>query len=313
MATPRSVLVDDQVPLYYHVTSRCVQQAWLLGYDPVTKRDYSHRREWLTNRLRHLATFFSVDVAAYAIMSNHFHLVVYLDPTAPRSWSDEEVARRWVSAFPPRVKGKVDPGMCELMQAEICEDEARLKNARSKLASLSCFMKHLKQPIAWRANQEVGTDGDFWANRFYSGALLDHDAVIAAMIYVDLNPVRAQIARSIEESVGTSVFERLHHAKHNQEKLEKYLQPITNLPDQDCSDLKWVKLSLDDYVMRLRAIAMNMQAGPVSSGRSTLSEPLRWLVNVRSLSKRQRAFGTKSALAGWLRARNLRPLEKPMG
>ena len=40
---------------------------------------------------------------AYAVMSNHVHLVVYVDPAVAQAWSDEEVAERWVRLFPVRV------------------------------------------------------------------------------------------------------------------------------------------------------------------------------------------------------------------
>mgnify|MGYP006085397397 FL=1 len=69
----------------------------------------------------------------------------------------------------------------------------RLVHARQTLGSLSMFMKHLKQPIAYQANKEDRCSGHFFEGRFYSGALLDENAVIAAMAYVDLNPIRAKI------------------------------------------------------------------------------------------------------------------------
>ncbi len=181
MATPRSKLVSDEVPLYYHVTSRCVQQAWLLGPDPTSGKNYSHRKRWLIRRLKHLGRFFALEVSAYAVMNNHFHLVIYFDPTAAGAWPAEEVARRWVEAFPPKVNGKIDKGMQRFNFEELMSNPEELEKARKKLGSLSCFMKHLKQNIAYRANRETETTGDFWANRFYSGALLDEDAVLESI------------------------------------------------------------------------------------------------------------------------------------
>ena len=63
-------------------------------------------------------------------------------------------------------------------------------------------MKHLKQPIAWRANREDGCTGHFFESRFYSGALLDEAALIAAMVYVDLNPIRAgMVSEAIDSAL----------------------------------------------------------------------------------------------------------------
>ena len=84
---------------YYHVYSRCVRRAFLCGVDRETGRSYEHRRAWLEDRVRVLASLFSIDLCAYAVMSNHYHLVVKLNPTEPDAWSDDEVLRRWTSLF----------------------------------------------------------------------------------------------------------------------------------------------------------------------------------------------------------------------
>ncbi len=58
-------------------------------------------------------------------------------------------------------------------------------------------MKHLKQPIFYQANREDKCSGHFFEGRFYSGALLDENAVTAAMAYVDLNPIRARTTQPV--------------------------------------------------------------------------------------------------------------------
>jgi len=60
-------------------------------------------------------------------------------------------------------------------------------------------MNHLKQPIAYQGNKENHCSGHFCEGRFYSGALLEENAVIAAMAYVDLNSIRAKIGQHIDE------------------------------------------------------------------------------------------------------------------
>ena len=74
MATPRHKLVDDATALSYHVVSSCVRRAWLCGQDKRTGKDYSHRKRWLVERMLALARCFAVEIDAYAVMSNHFHL-----------------------------------------------------------------------------------------------------------------------------------------------------------------------------------------------------------------------------------------------
>ncbi len=102
MTTPRSRLVDDRVALHYHFVSRCVRRSWLCDRDRYSGKDYNHRKVWKKSRKFHLAQHFAVEVEAFAIMSNHFHIVLYYYPLASDTWSDEEVAYRWSEAFPPR-------------------------------------------------------------------------------------------------------------------------------------------------------------------------------------------------------------------
>ena len=93
MATPRHKLVDDATALSYHVVSSCVRRAWLCGQDKRTGKDYSHRKRWLVERMLALARCFAVEIDAYAVMSNHFHLVVHYDPKACESWSPRRLRR----------------------------------------------------------------------------------------------------------------------------------------------------------------------------------------------------------------------------
>ena len=85
----------------------------------------------------------------------------------------------------------------------------RKPEARRTLGSLSSLMKRLKQPIARRPNEESGTTGHLWDQRFHSGPLLSEVALAAAMAYVDLNAVRAGIAERIVECRDTLIAGRL--------------------------------------------------------------------------------------------------------
>ena len=99
MPRARQHLVCVSDTPFYHVYSRCVRRAFLCGIDRHTGRSYEHRRAWIEDRVRVLASLFSIDLCAYAVMSNHYHLVVKLNPTEPDAWSDDEVLQRWTSLF----------------------------------------------------------------------------------------------------------------------------------------------------------------------------------------------------------------------
>ena len=61
--------------------------------------DYSHRKQWVLERLQHLTSAYALDICAYAIMSNHYHLVLQVDQAKAKAWSREEVVTRWASMF----------------------------------------------------------------------------------------------------------------------------------------------------------------------------------------------------------------------
>ena len=96
MALPRSKYVKEGKEGVYHCFSRCVRRAFLCGYDTLTQRDFSHRKTWLVDRLRQLAAIFAIEVCAYAVMENHYHTILRTRPDIVPTWSDWDVAIRWL-------------------------------------------------------------------------------------------------------------------------------------------------------------------------------------------------------------------------
>jgi hypothetical protein len=142
-------------------------------------------------------------------MSNHLHVVVYVDPSATLAWSPDEVAQRWVRLTPVRVDGQIDGAACAARAGALAGNAERIAVLRDRLGSLSWFMRFLNEPIARRANREDGCTGHFWEARFKCQALLDDAAVLACMAYVDLNPIRADLAADLPGSPHTSARRRL--------------------------------------------------------------------------------------------------------
>ena len=99
MTRPRNELVSIDDTPYYHVVSRCVRRAFLCGKDQLTGKCYEHRRQWIVNRVRLLCSVFAIDLCAYAVMSNHYHLVVKLNPDETEYWDDRETLQRWTQLF----------------------------------------------------------------------------------------------------------------------------------------------------------------------------------------------------------------------
>lgn len=204
----KHIVCVEETP-YYHVTSRCVRRAFLCGEDRYTGRSYEHRRGWIEDRVRVLSSLFSIEICAYAVMSNHYHLVVRLDPAEAASWSDDEVLDRWTALFRgPLLLQQYCTGR---VLSDVEQDSLRSMTRvfRNRLASLSWFMKCLNEPIARNANAEDGCKGHFWEARFHSQPLRSDKALLSAMAYVDLNPIRARVAPTPEESDYTSLKVRL--------------------------------------------------------------------------------------------------------
>jgi hypothetical protein len=145
MTAARSLIVDPTESGYYHCVSRCVRRAFLCGVDHLTGRDCSHRKVWVEERIAELAQLFALNVYAYAVMSNHLHVVVQLAPGAAAAWSAEDVAERWVRLFPVHVDGEPDADANAQRRANLLGDPARVAVCRARLASLSWFMKCLRK------------------------------------------------------------------------------------------------------------------------------------------------------------------------
>ena len=117
------------------------------------------------------------------------------------TWSDEEVARRWLRLFPHRRQQDGSPA--EPTEPEInmiVNDPDRLAERRGRLSDFSWWMRCTAENIARRSNAEDGVTGHFWEGRYKAVVLLDEASLLACSAYVDLNPIRAAIAETPETS-----------------------------------------------------------------------------------------------------------------
>ncbi len=215
MTSARSTKIDLNATPFYHCISRCVRRTFLCGVDKETGVDYSHRKQLIAKRMMQLADIFAIQVCSYAVMSNHYHMVVFVNEKQANSWSDNDVMSLWAKLHPCDASKYAHLEITsDLVAEKICEWRARL-------ADISWFMKCLNETIAKLCNKEDDCKGHFWEARFKSQALLDEAAVIAAMAYVDLNPIRAKEALTPEASEFTSIFERIKALKNSNKNNQK--------------------------------------------------------------------------------------------
>ncbi|BAJ02856.1 Transposase IS200-like domain-containing protein [Shewanella violacea] len=154
MARPRSRLISLEDTPFYHCVSRCVRKNFLMGVDRDTGKSYEHRREWVESRILEIASIFAIDVSAYAVMSNHFHVVLRVDIYEANAWSDREVVEHWHQLFKgTEITQKFTKG--ELIESyEVSSLKHAIALFRSRLSDISWFMRALNEPIARMANKE---------------------------------------------------------------------------------------------------------------------------------------------------------------
>ena len=301
---------------YYHCISRCVRRAYLCGEDKYTEKSFEHRRQWVVERMHCLASLFNINICAYALMSNHYHLVLHIDEQQNESLTDEEVCERWCQLYSK-------PVLVERWQSEQTISEAENKATltiingwRGRLADISWFMRCLNEFIARKANKEDNCSGRFWEGRFKSQALLDEDALLTCMAYVDLNPIRAKMAASVESSEYTSAYERLLPCKkvgvaQQQEKpsdLYHKKSLFGFIGDENPNDTQGILFSLLDYIELVDwsgRIIREDKRGAISSQRPRLLSTLGladdiWLSLASSFGKDYHgAVGSLEALAAY--------------
>jgi REP element-mobilizing transposase RayT len=329
---PRYTQLSLEETPWYHVVSRCVRRAYLCGIDHITGQSYEHRRDWVEQRIKQLASVFTIDIAAFVVMHNHYHIVVRVDNERIAELTTEEVLQRWTQLYagPLIIRRYLTEERQQMGQGEQQQVEQLADEYRKRLCDLSWFMKNLNEFISRKANAEENVKGHFWESRYKCQALLDEQALLAAMAYVDLNPIRAAMAETPEESSHTSVKQRIDalksestasetliaDAQSTTEQLQTVEAPL--LPFDPSEHLKTaIPFALDDYLELLDTVGRVVHP----TKRGTISETAPVLLNRlgidverfiehadRFLHRFGATVGAPAALIELAAARNLRYL-----
>lgn len=261
----------------------------------------------MESRLIDLSESFAVALYAWAVMSNHTHVVLRAEPRLPWEWSDREVARRWVRLRQvPSRKGR-NRGVEEARVQAIVTDPDRLAVLRERLGSISWFMRFLNEAIARMANAEDDCTGRFWEGRFKCQALLDEKAVLACMAYVDLNPIRAGLCDELGDSDFTTIRRRLRDIEEGRVSQTAQLAPMAGTASgagvgvsvRGYLDLLHWTLERTGMRKASRAILPNLEPLP----ESIRGSPSWWLSSVLSIETSYgTAVGGTEALAAHARA-----------
>ena len=202
------------------------------------------------SRLQQLTSVFCIDVCAYAVMDNHYHLVLRVNVEDGAALSIKEVLQRWMMLFSGNLLAQRYLSDETMSKAEIQEVIELAESIRERLMGISWLMRCLNEYIARLANKEDGCQGRFWDGRFKSQALLDDVALLTCMAYVDLNPVRAGLARTPEHSAFTSIQERIKGCVHETQSShsKSYVTHALNTGQSETSIITFQPKPLLDFV-----------------------------------------------------------------
>jgi len=148
---------------------------------------------------------------------------------------------KWLKVFPSRYNNPKFKQQRELRLQAIVSDPELLATYRERLGNISWLMRRINEPLAKASNAEDFCKGHFWESRFKSQALLDEGAALTCMAYVDLNPIRAGIAKSLPESQHTGIKKRLD--KLSEAELNRTIKAIAGKVKN-----RTMVLKLKDYI-----------------------------------------------------------------
>ncbi len=281
---PRGEVIDPNEVAIVHAFNRTVRRCFLFGDDPLTGKNFDHRKVWIEESLEHFAACFAIDLLSFSILSNHYHLILRNRPDVVATWSDTEVARRWLMICPVRkIRGKpAIPTESELNSIRNCP--LKLAKIRARLSDISWWMRLLNQRIAQRANREDEASGRFFEDRYKAVPLIDESAVLACTAYVELNPIRAAIAETLEQSDHTSVKRRIRSIKA--ENAEATECKRAKLADSFLAPVELNEASGDVGPCVSRSSARCSDKGFLPMRREAFIELLDWTARQRGSGKR---------------------------
>jgi len=236
---------------------------------------------------------------AYAILSNHFHVVLRNRPDLVALMSDREVVTAWLKICPKSGR-KPDGTAIEPSEAEIRAEltaAGRVRELRGRLSNPSWLMQQLCQYMGIRCNAEDEMCGHFWEARFGMKRLLDEEAVLACLAYVDLNPIRAHLADDLEAYRRVSIGERLRTLDDGPIDSASWLSPIETAGECDRQPVAVVnRMSREELAEQLEGQAQR-PLGTLPVPMDAYVRLLRWLA-VRDRPELAERLGVSKEDAG---------------
>jgi putative transposase len=210
MAIARKHLIDKERPGYYLLSNRCVRQGLHLGEGPVNEYLQRERKVFVEELLVKLCFVFMVRLLTWSLMNNHYHLVLFFNPKRVKKLSDQQIAELVLALdVKSPQRSDWDEKTRKRWLEQFVKNKEEVRKWRSNLSDPSKFMAYFDEVIARNFNKLDKCKGHFWQDRFHSLKLEDRAAVMMAMSYVDLNPVRAGASMDLIRSHHTAISHRI--------------------------------------------------------------------------------------------------------
>lgn len=213
----------------YHIISRITGGDFLLD---------DAEKDYFLNLLRRFAAGYFVRVHSFAIMSNHFHLLVTMADEEAFLAGDEDLAHRIWTVCNSEFRKKDDTSDFNKMSLKFnLLNDIGVEKVRERLGSVSRFVQDLKQYFARYFNEKYHRLGCLWGDRF-KGIIISHgNAQLACSAYIDLNPVRADIVKNPEDYRWCSLG-----LMKSDPQVAKYLLTPVHIASEMKDSWSWYKL-----------------------------------------------------------------------
>jgi len=146
----RAPLITIVSPTAYpkHFVGQALRRVFSCEKDSTISRSFEHRRQWIEDRLYELAGIFSIDLCGYAVMSNHYHVVLHMDQSLASEWTAHDVIEQWHQLFSGNFLSQRYQRSETLSGAESTALSECVETWRSRLMDISWFMRVFNEGIA---------------------------------------------------------------------------------------------------------------------------------------------------------------------
>ncbi|MCD8535345.1 MAG: transposase [Verrucomicrobia bacterium] len=231
MRVPRKALIDPRGGQAFHVVSRVVDRRFIFG---------DREKGIFLDMVRQVERYSGVQVLAYVILSNHFHLLVHIPPR-PKEIDVQEVRSRMQSIYTTEKLEAIDQMLMERREmGDVGFEREYYDRHRARMYDLSAFVKDVKLRFSKWYNYENDRKGTLWEERFRSVLIEGHsNSMLKTAGYIELNPVRAGLVKDPSDYAWGSLGEAISGG-------ERARAGIIRLASGMGGDLPWNK-AVDQY------------------------------------------------------------------